>query len=96
MAALVPLLTHLEPPLAVPQLRLDRFSPHFDRPAEYGFVNLRPDTPYTHVYPFPAETLARLAYHFEYDYEDGRDPARYTAPLQDAVTAWSTPTGWWP
>src|SRR5207245_1706693 len=43
---------------------------------------------YPHVYPFPPAALDRLAYHFDYDYADGREPERYAAPLDAAIATW--------
>lgn len=92
MAALVPSLTHLEPP-KMGAIRIDRFSPFFKQPDVYGFVNVRAAPPYRHLYPFPAADLDRLAYHFQYEYADGRDPERYTLALQQAVAEWNAIRG---
>ncbi|MCC6617269.1 MAG: RiPP maturation radical SAM C-methyltransferase [Anaerolineae bacterium] len=59
----------LKPPSGFGPIRLDRFSPYFDDPGGHGFVNIRPIPPYRYLYPFDAETLARVAYYFDYDYE---------------------------
>src|SRR5262249_9843603 len=88
MAELVPSLTHLQPPSGVYPLRLDRFSPNFDQAARRGFATVRPAAPYRQVYPFPDPDLARLVWHFDFDYPDGRDPWRYSAPLRAAIEAW--------
>src|SRR5204863_4107752 len=87
-ADLVPSLTHLHPPNGFGSIRLDRFSPYFVAPAASGLTNVRATAAYGHVYPFAGPDLDRLAYYFDYDYADGRDPAAYTAPLRDAVAAW--------
>ena len=44
--------------------------------------------PYRHLYPFPPDALARVAYYFEFDYEDGRDAASYAAPAVEFVRGW--------
>jgi len=36
--------------------------------------------------------LARLAYHFDFDYADGRKPETYTHPLNEAIKMWYSPT----
>jgi ribosomal peptide maturation radical SAM protein 1 len=88
MAALVPLISHLPPPQGIGRIRLDRFSPNFERSAELGFANVRPVAAYRHIYPFEDAVLASLAYYFDYDYRDGQDPEAYVGPLRAAVEAW--------
>lgn len=93
MAALVPALTHLPPPRRVIRIRLDRFSPNFDQSAARGFANVRPAAAYDTVYPFAETDLRRLAYYFDYDYADGRDPDGYTRDLRRAVEGWRDRAG---
>ena len=88
MAELLPSLYHLGPPRWSGRVRVDRFSPYFEHPERYGIVNLRPSRAFRYVYPFPPEVLGRLAYYFDYDYADGRDPLEYAQPVIDAVAAW--------
>jgi ribosomal peptide maturation radical SAM protein 1 len=88
MAELLPSLTHLEPPAGFGQIRLDRFSPYFAAPAESGLVNVRANLAYRHIFPFPPATLDRLAYHFDYDYADGRQPQSYTAAVKAEIEVW--------
>ena len=64
MAALVPLLTHLPPPSNAGPVRIDRFSPLFEDPDAHGVGEVEPVEAYRHLYPFPAESVARLAYYF--------------------------------
>jgi len=61
-------LTHLPPPQGVGPIRLDRFSPNFDRWQEHGFTRVSPLPAYRHIFPFPEESLWELAYYFEYDH----------------------------
>jgi ribosomal peptide maturation radical SAM protein 1 len=88
LAELVPSLTHLQPPAGGGRVRVDRFSPYFDEAAANGLMNLRASIAYPHVYPFPPADLDRLAYYFDYDYADGREPERYAAPLSAAIVVW--------
>jgi len=88
LADLLPSLVHLAPPLAVGQVRMDRFAPYFEDPVAFGLIHPRPHRAFAHVYPFPTESLARLAYYFEYDYADGRRPLDYAQPVVDAARAW--------
>lgn len=87
MAQLVPFLGHLEPPSLGP-LELERFSPYYERPRDFGLEVLGPRWWYEHVYSVDQATLMDLAYSFEYRHLDGRDPEGYVAPLRDAVEAW--------
>jgi ribosomal peptide maturation radical SAM protein 1 len=93
MAELVPLLSHLPPPIAAGGLRLDRFSPNFERPSAFGFVDVRPLAPYRHIYPIPAESLYNLAYYFSYRHQDGRSPEIYVRPLLRRLQSWQSATG---
>ncbi len=70
------------------RLRLDRFNPYYQEPEAYGMVNVRPIAAYHYVYPFPEESLARLAYYFDFDYADGRQPESYTRVLSEAIEKW--------
>lgn len=88
LAELFPSLYHLAPPLAIGRVRMDRFAPYFENPAAYGMVNPRPNRAFQYCYPFPQDVLARMAYYYEYDYADGRDPLDYAAPVIEAVETW--------
>ena len=88
MADLIPWLSHLAPPFAEGRLRIDRFSPNYERSGHYGFVNLRPDAGYGRLYPVDAEALSNLAYYFDFEYGDGRDVASYAEPTYQAVLEW--------
>ena len=88
MARLFPRLTHLDPPCACGMLRLDRFSPFHTRAEELGIRRMRPARAYFYVYPLGRRELARLAYFFDHDYEDDRDPNAYVAPVQAEVGKW--------
>jgi hypothetical protein len=93
LAGLLPSLYHLAPPLAVGRVRMDRFAPYFEDPAAYGMTNPRPNRAFACVYPFPEDVLARLAYYYEYDYADGRNPADYAGPMLAAAAAWQQLAG---
>ncbi len=84
-------LVHIRPPSAAIPIRLDRFSPYFNRFAEEGLANLRPCTPYAFAYAgVPESERRRLAYYFEFDYADGTRPAEYVRDLLEAVEGWDT------
>jgi len=87
-AATIDAVQHLRPPQGCGPVRLDRFSPYFADPAAFGIVNVRPSAAYRLVYDLPEEALSGLAYYFDFDFADGRDPAGYTSALRDGVARW--------
>lgn len=78
----------LEPPGACGPVRLDRFSPYHVEPELFGFVNVRPMLPYRYLYPFGEESLRRIAYYFEFDYDPAVDPGRVSDEVIRYVEAW--------
>lgn len=93
MAELIPLITHLKPPESAGSLRLDRFSPLFDKADEFGLMNIKPCPAYQHIYPFPPESLANLAYYFTFDYRSEQNVEHYTRPLAEQVLEWKAVHG---
>lgn len=88
MAELLPLLVHLQPPASCAPIRLDRFSPFFTRTEQFGIERVRPAPAYYYVYPFGRRELARLAYFFDFDYPDSRQPRDYVLPVKQAIDHW--------
>ncbi len=88
MIDLLPAIFHLAPPQAVGRVRLDRFSRYFENPESHGMANVRPNPAFAYVYPFSEEALARMAYYYEYDYADGRDPLEYAGPVLECARRW--------
>ncbi len=82
-------ISHLRPPDAFGPIRLDRFSPHFDAPEQYGFTSVRPMFVYPYIYDLPPRELADMAYAFQFSYADGRDPRTYTGKVREFVDRWS-------
>ncbi len=87
VAALIPALVHLCPPSLAP-LTLDRFSPYFERSDEHGLEVLGPPVHYPLLYDLEEETLAELAWTFEYRLADGARPETYARGLREQVIAW--------
>ncbi|HXD34841.1 MAG TPA: RiPP maturation radical SAM C-methyltransferase [Pyrinomonadaceae bacterium] len=87
-AELVPLLTHLQSPVSCSPIRLDRFSPFFMKSEELGLKRLRPKPGYYYSYPLGRKELSRLAYFFDFDYDDGRNVFEYLGVLQTAIQGW--------
>jgi ribosomal peptide maturation radical SAM protein 1 len=88
MANLIPLISHLQPPVAASTIRIDRFSPNFDQSAQLGFSSVSPHPAYGHVYPLNAEIVSNLAYFFTFEYSEKRDVASYVMPVAQAVDSW--------
>jgi ribosomal peptide maturation radical SAM protein 1 len=85
---LLPSIRFLGPPSACGPLRLDRFSPYFDHAASYGLHNVRALRSYQFLYPFPPETLRRIAYYFDFDYAPGSDPRGLADDVIRYVQEW--------
>jgi hypothetical protein len=69
-------------------IRLDRFSPLYEQAAQRGIVNVRAARVYSYIYPFAPADLAELAYYFDFEYADGRDPGSYIGELYEQVHGW--------
>jgi ribosomal peptide maturation radical SAM protein 1 len=78
----------LEPPGAHGPVRLDRFSPYHSDPHGFGMESVEPLGPYRHLYPFPQESLLRIAYYFDFQYIDRRDPQTYVQSVLTRVQRW--------
>jgi ribosomal peptide maturation radical SAM protein 1 len=85
---MLPALRFLRPPYATGPIRLDRFSPYHNTPSEFGLTNVRPLNTYRHLYPFDDESLGRIAYYFDFDYESGVDPSGHAAAVVAYAGEW--------
>lgn len=93
----VPTLYHIKPPRLI-HFELDRHSPIFENPAEFGLSNLEPLYIYRFVFPIEDEILKDLVYRFEYDEDvwNGRPPwlsgkgegYEYPSVYHNAVKRW--------
>jgi ribosomal peptide maturation radical SAM protein 1 len=90
MARLIPTISHLTPPGACGSFRLDRFSPMFMHPEEFRLAGVRPHRAYYYAFPLGRQDLGRLAYYFEFDYADGRDPSAYASRVERASARWTS------
>ncbi len=88
MADLIPSLLHLGAPEFCARVRLDRHSPYFTRPQDYGLRRVRAHKAYSYVYPFPEPVLNNLAYYFEFDHELNHSVDHYAKFMIDRVAAW--------
>jgi len=89
MAEVMKGLTHLSPPQKLGLLYLERFSPYYQRPREYGLKISGPMSSYGLTYPVDLATLSDLAYNFEFSYDDGRNPKTYIAAISESIENWS-------
>ncbi len=64
---LLPSLFHLQAPEATGKFWLQRFSPYFTRPQEYGVKITGPGMAYEYVYDAARLDLLKIAYDFEYE-----------------------------
>jgi ribosomal peptide maturation radical SAM protein 1 len=88
MAEIIPLLTHLSPPGGHGAIRLDRFSPNFEKAEQFGLVNVTPAPAYGYIYPLAPEAVTNLAYHFTFNYGTPQDVEGYTQPVAEQIEAW--------
>lgn len=78
----------LRPPTACGPVRMDRFSPYYNTPTQFGLLNVRPIASYGFLYPFDEESRRRIAYYFDYDYAPEIDPTGYAAEVIEYAEAW--------
>jgi ribosomal peptide maturation radical SAM protein 1 len=88
MLPLLESITHLQPPDGHGSIRLDRFSPYFQNPAEFGLINARPLEVYRYLYPFPENELAEIAYFYQYEFADGKNPKNYIEMTLNQLARW--------
>ena len=87
MANVMRSLVHLTPP-RFSRMHVQRFSPYFERPGEFGLELTGPMRFYRYLYDVPDEALANISYDYEHAYADGRDPASYVGGAEEAVAFW--------
>ena len=86
---IIPSLRHLQPPESTGKLWLERFSPYFTRPDQYGIRITGPDPAYSYVYDERKVDLSKIAYDFEYEADWTVDPALYEELVRE-VQSWRT------
>jgi len=84
---LIPSIFHLQPPEGTGKLWLERFSPYFMRPEDYGVRITGPGSAYEYVYDSRTVDLSKIAYDFEYEIDWKVDPALYEQ-LINLVQEW--------
>jgi ribosomal peptide maturation radical SAM protein 1 len=86
--ALIPSLYHLQAPEATGKFWLERFSPYFTRPHEYGVRITGPGMAYEYVYDPSRVNLEKIAYDFEYDLENWPVEPQVYQELVDQIGEW--------
>ncbi|MSN27356.1 MAG: RiPP maturation radical SAM protein 1 [Geobacter sp.] len=85
---LLPRLAHLPPPNGNSPFSLQRFSPFFADPQRHGIKNIRIEEVYRYIFSFPEEQLYRMAYYFDFDYQDENATPAIDEKLSEAIQFW--------
>jgi ribosomal peptide maturation radical SAM protein 1 len=88
LVEIVPALEHLQAPYFWGPVTIDRYSPYFNHPQEFGIRNVRPWQEYSLIYP-PGTDLDNLVYHFIGDYEScfSANPELFSE-LNNKIDSW--------
>ena len=88
MLEMIPLLKHLQPPLGVSHLSIERFSRYFVAQEEYGITDLKPLPVYYGIFPESAD-VEKLAYHFAGAYpSESKQEVKFMEKFEAAVETW--------
>jgi ribosomal peptide maturation radical SAM protein 1 len=90
---ILPSLFHLQPPESTGRFWLQRFSPYYSRPHEYGIRITGPGTAYEYVYDARQVDLKKIAYDFEYKLDNWTVDPHIYQELVDLVHEWQRVTG---
>lgn len=85
---LIPSILHLQPPEATGKFWLERFSPYYTRPHEYGIRITGPGMAYEYVYDARQVDLGKIAYDFEYELENWPVDPHVYQELVSAIERW--------
>ena len=85
---LISSLLHLQPPEATGKFWLERFSPYYTRPHEYGVRITGPGMAYEYVYDARQVDLNKIAYDFEYELDDWPVDPHVYQELIGAIEEW--------
>lgn len=88
---IIPLLTHLTPPVYLMPISINRFSPYFINPEKFGIRQIKPKKIYEWIYPQKGKDLYNLAYSF--DCENNLSPDTYLSSLRDKILFWQSHAG---
>jgi ribosomal peptide maturation radical SAM protein 1 len=90
---LIPSLFHLHPPESTGKFWLQRFSPYYTKPHEYGVRITGPGTPYEYVYDARLVNLNKIAYDFEYELDNWQVDQPVYQELVNIVQEWKRLVG---
>ena len=88
IAEAIPLLHHLDPPIFVSRIRMDRHSPYFTKPGKFGLSDVKPYPAYAHVYELPDRELFDIAYYFQFSYDSGQLVEEYVGDMVAQARKW--------
>jgi len=90
MLELMPFIKHLLPPYGIANMQLERYSPYFMRPEEFGIKNVRPKAHYYQMFPEVGIDLPSLVYQFDFDHDELDRPALVESRRKfiEAVLEW--------
>ncbi|MEO8046320.1 MAG: RiPP maturation radical SAM C-methyltransferase [Nitrospirota bacterium] len=90
---LIPSLFHLHPPEATGKFWLQRFSPYYTKPHEYGIRITGPWAAYEYVYDARQVDVKKIAYDFEYELDNWNVDQQIYQELADLVQEWQKLAG---
>ncbi|THJ20752.1 MAG: RiPP maturation radical SAM protein 1 [Nitrospira sp. CG24E] len=90
---ILPSLFHLQPPESTGKFWLQRFSPYYSRPHEYGIRITGPGTAYEYVYDARQVDLKKIAYDFEYELDNWTVDPQIYQELVDLAHEWQRVAG---
>ena len=85
---MIPSLFHLQPPESTGKFWLERFSPYYTNPHEYGVRITGPGAAYEYVYDARQVDLKKIAYDFEYELDNWNVDPHVYQELVDLVQEW--------
>jgi ribosomal peptide maturation radical SAM protein 1 len=85
---LIQKLSHLTPPGGCFPIRIDRFSPNYERWQQQGFQSIAPVRAYPHVFDARSEDIAQLAYFFDYEHAQSAALPELAAPMRAFWGVW--------
>jgi ribosomal peptide maturation radical SAM protein 1 len=88
LAAMVPAIAHLPPPVGPRRVEMVRFAPLYEERDRFGLRNVRPTDAYRHAFG-AHEHLLEQAYVFDFEYGDDRRPDEYASEFVAAVRTWA-------
>lgn len=87
-AKLIEKLSHLNPPQGCFPIRVDRFSPNYERWQQHGFHSITPVKAYNHVFAASPEDIGQVAYFFDYEHAQSASLSELSAPMRDIWWHW--------